>query len=63
MKTNMGLVDRGLRATLGVALIAAAATGYIGAWGYIGVIMVAVAAVGVCPVYLPFGLSTCRSRK
>lgn len=62
MKINMGSIDRTLRVIVGLALIVAALLGHIGAWGFIGVIPLATGIVGVCPAYLPFGLSTCRTR-
>ncbi|TQF85650.1 DUF2892 domain-containing protein [Elioraea sp. Yellowstone] len=62
MTRNMGMVDRALRAVVGVALVALAATGTIGAWGWIGVVPLATAAIGWCPAYAPFGISTCPSR-
>ena len=36
MKRNLGTLDRTLRIVIGVALIAAAATGQIGWWGLVG---------------------------
>lgn len=62
MKKNMGMVDRAVRAVVGVALVALAATGTIGVWGWIGVVPLATAAIGWCPAYAPFGISTCPSR-
>lgn len=62
MKSNMGLLDRGLRAAVGLGLVVAAATGFIGPWGYLGLLVLLVAAIGICPAYLPFGISTCRMR-
>lgn len=62
MTKNMGMVDRALRAVVGVALVALAATGTIGLWGWIGVVPLATAAIGWCPAYAPFGISTCPSR-
>ena len=38
MKANVGIVDRAVRILIGIALIAAAATGTVGAWGYIGIL-------------------------
>ncbi len=61
MKTNIGTVDRAARIIIGVALIALAATAVIGAWGYIGVVPLLTAFIGVCPAYLPFGISTCTT--
>jgi hypothetical protein len=61
MNKNVGGVDRILRAVVGVALIALAATGTVGMWGYIGVVPLATAALGWCPAYLPFGIKTCKT--
>ena len=38
MKRNLGTLDRVIRIVIGVALIAAAATGQIGWWGWLGII-------------------------
>ncbi|HEU6454138.1 MAG TPA: DUF2892 domain-containing protein [Roseateles sp.] len=60
MKTNEGSVDRGLRVVAGLALIALAATGTVGAWGWIGVVPLLTGAVGFCPLYKVLGMNTCR---
>lgn len=68
MKKNMGNIDRALR------LIAAVAVGVLYGLGYIsgtlaivlGVIAVAFLAtslIGWCPLYLPLGISTCKTEK
>jgi len=59
MIQNVGTVDRVIRILAGVALIAASLLGYIGAWGWLGLIPLATGLFRFCPVYLPFGLSTC----
>ena len=59
MIQNVGSFDRVLRILAGVALIAATLLGFIGAWGWIGVVPLATGLFRVCPAYLPFGLSTC----
>ena len=61
-KINEGTVDRALRIVAGLALIALALVGTIGAWGYIGIILLLTGAVGMCPIYSLLGLST-RPRK
>lgn len=63
MQTNLGKVDRGLRALIGLALISATLLGHIGAWGWLGLVPLLTAVWGVCPAYLPFGLSTCARRR
>lgn len=59
MTKNMGTLDRGLRVAAGLALVALAATGTVGAWGWIGVVPLATATVGWCPAYTLLGISTC----
>lgn len=62
MKPNVGGIDRILRFVVGLVLVALAATGTIGAWGYIGIVPIVTAALGWCPAYLPFGISTCKTK-
>lgn len=59
MKTNVGQIDRIIRIVIGVALIAATLLGYIGVWGWIGVLPLASGIVGFCPGYYLCGKSTC----
>lgn len=66
MKTNMGSVDRIVRVILAVVLLALALTNVIsGAVGIIaivlGVVFLLTAAVGFCPLYVPFKISTKRA--
>jgi len=63
MKTNEGTVDRALRVGGGLALIALATTGTVGAWGFIGVVPLLTGAVGYCPLYSMFGLNTCPMKR
>jgi hypothetical protein len=63
MKTNEGTLDRGLRIAAGLALIALAATGVVGLWGYIGVVPLLTGAAGLCPVYTLLGINTCPARR
>ncbi len=62
MTRNVGGIDRILRIIGGVALIALAATGTIGLWGYIGIAPLLTGIVGWCPAYLPLGLKTCGGK-
>ncbi|MEN9627006.1 MAG: hypothetical protein RJA10_232 [Pseudomonadota bacterium] len=59
MKSNVGGIDRILRIVLGLALIALTLTGAIGVWGWIGLVPLATAAMGFCPLYTVLGFSTC----
>ncbi|OUD15007.1 YgaP family membrane protein [Thioflexithrix psekupsensis] len=62
MKANVGMVDRVIRAVVGVAIIAAGV--YYQNWlGAIGIVPLATAAIGFCPAYLPLGLSTCKTEE
>lgn len=63
MKLNMGTTDRSIR--LGVAVLIAALyfTGQLtGAWavvlGIVAAIFLVTGAIGFCPAYVPFGIST-----
>ncbi len=70
MTINVGATDRVLRALLGVVLLGAAFLSglplfesavikYLAA--AIGVVMLVVAIVRVCPIYSIFGIKTCRT--
>ncbi len=63
MKCNSGTVDRTVRVIAGLILIALAATGTIGVWGYIGVVPLLTGAIGFCPAYAIFGMNTCGLKK
>jgi hypothetical protein len=63
MKTNEGTLDRALRVLAGLALIGLAATGTVGAWGYLGVVPLLTGAVGFCPLYTVLGINTCPTRR
>jgi hypothetical protein len=55
---NVGNIDRAIRIFLGIGLIALAATGTIGMWGYVGVALVLTGVVALCPLYTLLGLRT-----
>lgn len=63
MKANVGGIDKLLRLGGGAALVALAATGTIGVWGWIGVVPLATGLLGWCPAYTLLGLNTCPARK
>jgi hypothetical protein len=63
MKINVGTVDRIARGAIGFALLALTLTGAIGAWGWIGVVPLATAAIGNCPLYSVLGFSTCPVKR
>ena len=59
VKTNVGSWDRSLRIAAGVALIGFAVAGWIGPWGYIGIVPLLTGLLRTCPVYTLLGISTC----
>lgn len=63
LAVNEHPVERVLRVGLGIALVALAAMGTIGAWGYIGVVPILTGLLGTCPLYSVFGISTCPVKK
>ena len=60
MLQNVGTVDRVIRIAAGLGLIGAAMLGYIGPWGWIGVVPLLTALVRFCPLYPLLGISTCK---
>ena len=63
MKTNVGGIDKILRIVVGIALIAMAALGVVGAWGWIGVVPLLTGLLGTCPAYSLLGVNTCPMQK
>ncbi|MCG6505112.1 DUF2892 domain-containing protein [Kingella sp. SNUBH-2017] len=59
MKRNVGTIDRIIRIVLGIALIAGALMGYIGWWGWIGVVPLATGLMSSCLLYSLLGINTC----
>ena len=57
--TNEHNLERVLRVAVGIALTALAATGTVGAWGYVGVVPILTGLLGSCPLYTLLGFSTC----
>ncbi len=57
MTPNMGVWDRGIRAIVGIAVIAWGV--WAGTWwGVLGAIFLLTALIGSCPAYLPFGFNS-----
>lgn len=59
MKNNVGGSDRFIRVIIGLVIVAAGVF-YQSYWGAIGAIPLITAAIGWCPAYFPFGISTCN---
>lgn len=62
MRPNEGSLDRALRVTVGLALIAMVFVGPQAAWGWIGIVPLLTGLVGFCPLYRLVGLNTCPRR-
>ena len=63
MKTNMGLVDRIVRAALAVVVLILYLAGQITGvaavvLGILAVVFLATSVVAFCPLYVPLGIST-----
>lgn len=61
MRTNEGFVDRVVRVTLGVVLLALLTIGPVPGWGLvglIGLIPLVTGLVGFCPTYVLLGIDT-----
>lgn len=63
MKNNVGGIDRTVRITLGLVLIALAMTQTVGWWGWLGLIPLATGLIGWCPPYSLFGWNTCSTKQ
>ena len=65
MKKNMGIVDRVIRIILAAAVAVLFFTGIISGaaaviLGILAAVFLITAVVGLCPLYLPFGISTIK---
>lgn len=62
MKPNVGGIDRAIRIAAGLILIALAATGTVGWWGWLGVLPLATGLLRWCPPYSLLGINTCPAK-
>jgi hypothetical protein len=68
MKNNMGMIDRVIRTlialTIAVLFYLEVITGTLGIVLLIlGGVFLLTSIVGICPLYLPFGIKTCKAKK
>lgn len=59
MTKDVGGIDRILRIVAGLALSVLAATGLIGPWGWLGLVVLATGVLSFCMPCQLFGFSTC----
>ena len=68
MKKNMGSTDKAVRIVLAIVFAVIAFTGAVASpWNYVLVVLGAVflltSVISFCPLYAPFGISTCKVKK
>ncbi len=59
---NVGTLDRAIRILIGLAALGIGLALHSW-WGLVGLVPLLTAAIGWCPAYLPFGLSTCPAKR
>ena len=62
MKCNVGKTDKIIRVIVGLVIIVIGFY-FKSWWGAVGVIPIFTAAIGWCPVYLPFGISSSKIKE
>jgi len=67
MKKNMGSIDKVIRVLVAIAFSILYFTGTVtGMFGYVllglGAIFLLTSVISFCPLYLPFGISTCKKK-
>jgi hypothetical protein len=61
MTKNIGGIERIIRIVAGLVLIALAAPGTVGWWGWLGLVPLATGLIGWCPPYSLLGINTCKN--
>lgn len=59
---NEHTVERVLRVVLGLGLLSLVFVGPQTLWGLAGILLIVTGAIGSCPVYTLFGISTCARK-
>lgn len=60
LSPNIGGVERGVRALIGLAVMLLAVTGPRTPWGWLGIVPLLTAITGWCPLYRALRISTRR---
>lgn len=63
MTPNEGKIDRVLRVTVGLVLIALVFVGRQTMWGLLGILPLLTGLIGFCPLHAVLGLKTCPMAK
>jgi DUF2892 family protein len=56
-------IERAIRVSVGLGLLAIAFVGPKTPWGFLGIVPIVTGAVGTCPLYTVFGFSTCSAKE
>ena len=62
MEKNVGGMDTFLRVVVGVGLLTLVFMGPKSLWGLLGLVPLATAALGRCPLYTIVGVNTCKTQ-
>ncbi|WP_207062696.1 DUF2892 domain-containing protein [Motiliproteus sp. SC1-56] len=60
MQQNVGGIDKTARILIGLVLLSLVFIGPQTPWGWIGIVPLATALIGWCPLYKIVGVSTCK---
>jgi hypothetical protein len=63
LPNNLGSADRAIRVVVGLGVLALAFLGPRTPWGYLGLVPLATAFMGSCPLYTILGVSTCPAKR
>jgi hypothetical protein len=64
MKANVGGADKAIRIIVGLGLLSLLfiLEGNARWWGLVGLVPLLTGITGFCPVYMPFGISSCKTK-
>lgn len=61
MPRNIGKLDKAIRIVIGTVIVILGLV-FASWWGLIGLIPLVTGLAGWCPLYVPFGISTCEKK-
>ncbi len=62
MTKNIGTADRVIRIIIGLFLLSLIFWGPKSLWGLLGLAPLLTAVISWCPMYVPFGITTCKRK-